>query len=131
MIRRACPDGVDVFFDSVGGATLDAALPNLDVGARIAVCGTIGLPPDAEAHGPRIERRILVNRVSMQGFLATDHLHRIDDVVEEPAGWLRAGRIRHREDISPSSADAPEALVRLSEGRNTGKSLVRVADIDP
>lgn len=129
-IRRACPDGVDVFFDSVGGATLDAALANLNVGARIAVCGTISLPPDGEADGPRIERRILVNRVFMQGFLATDHLHRIDGVVDELAGWLRAGRIRHLEEISPVLTDAPEALVRLLEGRNTGKSLVRVADID-
>ncbi|WP_224401720.1 hypothetical protein [Pseudonocardia sp. ICBG1034] len=106
------------------------ALANLDVGARVAVCGTIGLPPDGEADGPRIERRILVNRISMQGFLATDHLHRIDGVIEELAGWLRAGRIRHREEISPVLTDAPAALVLL-EGRNTGKSLVRVADIDP
>jgi len=125
-IRRRCPDGVDVLFDSVGGTTLDAILDNINIGARVAICGTMSLPPDGRAVGPRIERRLLVNRVSVQGFLATDHFSRFDRIVGEMAEWLGDGKIRYLEDISPELADAPSALVRLLESRNTGKSLVRV-----
>ncbi|QSE86775.1 NADP-dependent oxidoreductase [Rhodococcus koreensis] len=127
-IRRECPDGVDVFFDSVGGATFDAALENLNVGARVAICGTISLPPDGKAVGPRIERRILVKRISIQGFLATDHFDRFDQIIAEMSVWLRNRKVRHLEEMAPSLTDAPAALVRLLEGRNMGKSLVRVSD---
>ncbi|GAA4537143.1 NADP-dependent oxidoreductase [Pseudonocardia xishanensis] len=127
-IARECPAGVDIYFDSVGGRTLDAALENVAVGARIPVCGTISLPPDGKATGPRFERRLLVQRVRMEGFLATDHLHRLDEVAARLAAWLADGRLRHLEEIAPTLDDAPAALVRLLEGRNLGRSLVRVAD---
>lgn len=125
-IRRRCPDGVDVLFDSVGGTTLDAILENINVGARVAICGTMSLPPDGRAVGPRIERRLLVRRVSMQGFLATDHFDRFDRIVGEMAEWLRQDKVRYLEDIASELTDAPSALVRLLGSRNRGKSLVRV-----
>ena len=127
-IRRECPRGVDVFFDSVGGATFDAALANLNAGARIAICGTMSLPPDGCATGPRIERQVLVNRLSIQGFLASDHFARFDEVTTEMAGWVNDGRLRYVEDFAPRLTDAPAALVRQLRGRNLGKSLVMVAD---
>jgi NADPH-dependent curcumin reductase CurA len=127
-IRRECPRGVDVLFDSVGGATLDAALANLNPGARIAICGTMSLPPDGRATGPRIERQVLVNRLSIQGFLASDHFARFNEVTTEMAGWVNDGRLRHLEDVAPHLTDAPAALVRQLRGQNLGKSLVMIAD---
>lgn len=126
-IGRECGDGVDVYFDSVGGSTLDAALQHVNVGARIAVCGTISLPPGTVPEGPRPERTILVKRLRVQGFLATDHLDRLEEITTKLAGWLDSGRLVHLEDVSPTLADAPAALVRQLAGRNHGRSLVRVA----
>jgi hypothetical protein len=117
-----------VFFDNVGGDMLDAVLEQINVGARVAICGTIGLPPNKASRGPRVERRLLVNRALMQGFLATDYLDRMDAIIRELAGYVSDGRLRYREEIAPALSDAPSALERLLTGQNTGKSLVRVAE---
>jgi NADPH-dependent curcumin reductase len=130
-IARECPTGVDVYFDSVGGLMLDAALGQLNVGARVPVCGTIGLPPGGAVDGPRPERTILVKRLRVQGFLATDHLARLDHIAARLADWLDSGRLTHLEEISPSLADAPSALVRQLAGDNLGRCLVRVAPDQP
>jgi NADPH:quinone reductase len=131
-LRRAladeCPDGIDVFFDNVGGDMLDAVLEQINIAARIGICGTISLPPGEVVTGPRVERQLLVKRASMQGFLAMDHLERMDAVAAELAGYMGDGRLRYREDIAEQLTDAPSALERLLAGRNTGKSIVRVAD---
>jgi NADPH-dependent curcumin reductase len=123
-----CPDGVDVFFDNVGGEMLDAVLDQVNLGARVAICGTLSLPPGEAATGPRVERRLLVKRALMRGFLATDHLDRMDSIVAELAGYVGDGRLRYREEIAPKLTDAPAALERLLAGRNMGKSIVRVAE---
>ena len=130
-IGRECPEGVDVYFDSVGGSTLDAALRHVNVAARVAVCGTIGLAPGAAAEGPRPERTILVKRLRVQGFLATDHLDRLDEIATRLAGWLDSGKLTHLEEVAPTLADAPGVLVRQLAGRNFGRSLVRVAADQP
>lgn len=123
-----CPEGIDVFFDSVGGAQLDAVLQRIQVGARIAICGTIGLPVGEIGEGPRIERTLLVKRALIQGFLVTDHLDRRAAMVDELATYVRAGTLRYREDVATSLTDAPRALERLLAGENAGKSIVRVAE---
>jgi NADPH-dependent curcumin reductase CurA len=123
-LRAACPDGIDVYFDNVGGATLDAVLDQITVGARIVVCGTIGM--DAPT-GPRVERKLLVARARMQGVLVLDHMHRFDEGIRQLAAWMREGRLRHREEIVDGLGRAPAALVAMLEGRNLGKQLVRVA----
>ena len=123
-----CPDGIDVFFDNVGGAMLDAVLEQINIAARVGICGTISLPPGEVVTGPRVERQLLVKRASMQGFLAMDHLGRMDAIAAELAGYIGDGRLRYREDVAPQLTDAPSALERLLAGRNTGKSIVRVAD---
>lgn len=127
-LEEHCPDRIDVFFDSVGGQTLDAVLERVNIGARIAICGTIGLPPGEIGHGPRVERTLLVKRAMMQGFLVTDHLDRRTAIVGELAGYIRDGRLRYREDVAPALPDAPTALERLLAGKNMGKSIVRVAE---
>jgi NADPH-dependent curcumin reductase CurA len=127
-IAEACPDGVDVYFDSVGGRTLDAALENMSIGGRIPVCGTISEPAGVQAVGPRLSRSLLVKRLTMQGFIATDHIERIEEISSLLAKWIKAGDLRHMEEISTGLRAAPESLRRLLEGRNEGKAIVRLAD---
>lgn len=122
----AAPDGIDCFFDNVGGSQFDAVLDRINVGARIAICGTIGMPSFPLPTGPRPNRQLLVKRARMEGFLILDHYDRFAAIVEDLAGWYRAGKIRFREDVSDGLESAPGALVRLLAGENTGKALVRV-----
>jgi NADPH-dependent curcumin reductase CurA len=126
----ACGQGVDVYFDNTGGAISDAVLAHLKVGARIVICGTMGIPDagpgEPPPEGPRPNRALLVARARMQGFLVLDHMHRADEAVAELAQWLREGRLRYAEDITDGLENAPDALVRLLAGENRGKMLVRV-----
>jgi NADPH-dependent curcumin reductase CurA len=130
-LAEHCPAGIDAFFDNVGGDTLAAVLGQINVGARIVICGTISLPPGEVVVGPRVERTLLIRRASMQGFLATDHLDRMGAIIAKLAGYLRDGRLQYREEIAPEMTDAPMALERLLAGHNTGKSIVRVAEPTP
>lgn len=125
-IARACPDGVDVHFDNVGGAVSDAVMGLINERARIVVCGTIGIPSDPPPLGPRYNRALLVKRARMEGFLVLDHLDRLDEVVETLAPWVRDGRMQYREDIADGLEQAPAALTRVLAGQNLGKQLVRV-----
>lgn len=123
-LRAACPDGVDVYFDNVGGAILDTVLDLLNVGARVVVCGTIGA--DGLAQGPRLERKLLIARARMEGFLILDHFDRFPEGIRRLAAWLREGRLRYREDVVEGLERAPAALLRVLAGENLGKQLVRV-----
>ncbi len=125
-IGRACPDGVDVYFDNVGGAVSDAVMAHLNERARIIVCGTIGIPSDPPPPGPRYNRTLLVKRARMEGFLVLDHLDRLPEVVETLAPWVRDGRMRYLEDIVDGLENAPAALLRVLAGENKGKQLVRL-----
>jgi NADPH-dependent curcumin reductase CurA len=131
-LGAACPSGVDVYFDNTGGAISDAVMAHLNRGARIVICGTMGIPdvgPDEPPpQGPRPNRALLVARARMQGFLVLDHMHRAGEAVAVLSKWLRDGRLRYAEDIVDGLENAPAALVRLLAGKNRGKMLVRVAD---
>lgn len=129
-LAKACPEGIDIYFDSVGGSMLDAVLEHINVGARIPICGTISQPSDAVPTGPRFERRLLVQRATMQGFLVTDHFARSTEIAAVLAGWIRDGRLRYREEIAPRLEDAPAALTTVLSGANMGKMLVHVAEPD-
>ena len=126
-LEAACPDGIDVYFDNTGGAISDAVLELINVGARIVICGTIGI---ADPEGPRPNRHLLVKRARMEGFLVLDHFHRLPDAVARMAAWLRDGKLAYREDVTDGLEHAPAALVRLLAGENTGKMLIRVAEDD-
>jgi NADPH-dependent curcumin reductase CurA len=129
-VREACPAGIDVYFDNVGGAVLAAVLRLINRGARIPLCGLISqynatpLPP-----GPNLAP-LLINRALIQGFIVADHADRAPDALRECAAWLRDGRLRYREDIVEGLPEAPGAFMGLLEGRNVGKLLVRVGE-DP
>ena len=126
-VAGACPEGVHVYFDNTAGPVSDAVMPHLAVGARVVVCGTAsvaswGPPPQ----GPRVERHLLVKRARMQGFVVLDHFARFDEAATQLAGWVREGKLRHREDILEGLDQAPDAIAGLYRGENLGKRLVRV-----
>jgi len=130
-LGAACPGGVDVYFDNTGGPISDAVMPHLNIGARVVICGTMGIPDigpgEPLPQGPRPNRALLIARARMQGFLVLDHMHRADEAVAALSQWLREGRLHYAEDIVDGLETAPEALVRVLAGENRGKMLVRVA----
>ncbi|MFL9500225.1 NADP-dependent oxidoreductase [Rhodopseudomonas palustris] len=126
-LARACPDGADVYFDNTSGAISDAVLRRLNIGARVAICGTAALQNWAPwPQGPRVERHLLVKRARMQGFLVFDFQARYGEAVTQLAQWLREGRITYREHVLEGLAAAPGAIDMLYRGGNTGKLLIRV-----
>jgi hypothetical protein len=130
-IHNAAPHGVDVFFDNTGGEIADAVVENLNVGARMVICGTIAQPSDPTPQGPRWNRQFLIRRARMEGFLVLDHIARFGEAAEQLAEWHRAGRIASREEIVDGLENAPEALMRLLRGANKGKMMVRVGPEPP
>jgi hypothetical protein len=125
-IHNAAPHGVDVFFDNTGGEIADAVVENLNVGARMVICGTIAQPSDPTPQGPRWNRQFLIKRARMEGFLVLDHIARFGEAAAQLAEWHRAGRINSREEIVDGLENAPEALMRLLRGANKGKMMVQV-----
>ena len=129
-LDAACPDGVDCFFDNVGAEQFDRVLERINVGARIAICGTIGMPSFPLPVGPRPNRQLLIKRARMQGFLILDHYDRYATIIDRLSEWHRADPFRWREDVTDGLEGAGAALVRLLSGKNAGKALVRVG-VDP
>lgn len=132
MLTNAVPDGVDIYFENVGGAVFDAVWPHLNVLARVPVCGLIanyeGRVPDGRPDRlPDVALTLIMKRIRMQGFIMSDHLEREHDAfTRDMSGWLAAGEVRVREDIASGLEQAPDALMRVLSGRNFGKMLVRV-----
>jgi len=126
-LKAACPDGVDVYFENVGGAVLAAVLRLLNRGARIPLCGLIAEYNATEnTPGPNL-RPFLVHRAMIKGFIVSDHNDRAPAFLQEMTPLVRDGRIKYREDIVEGLDAAPTALIGLLEGRNFGKLLVRVS----
>jgi NADPH-dependent curcumin reductase CurA len=126
-LRRACPQGVDVFFDNVAGPIADTIVRQMAWFGRIIQCGTISIPSWASVpQGPRIEREILTRRLAMQGFVIFDHQPRFDAVAGELAALLAEGVLRIEEDIEVGIERAPHALLDVYSGRNRGKKLIQL-----
>jgi NADPH-dependent curcumin reductase CurA len=127
-LKEACPDGVDVYFDNVGGEVSTAVYPRLNVGARIAVCGQIS-QYNLEQPQPSVHPGLLiVFRARMQGFLVTDYPHRYDEALPRLARWVAEGALRYREDVTVGLENAPRAFIGMLRGENRGKTLVQVAE---
>jgi NADPH-dependent curcumin reductase CurA len=126
-LKLACPSGIDVYFDNVGGPVFDAVTKLINRDARIPICGLISEYNATEPpRGPNM-RPILVNRATVRGFIVSDHADRFGDFIRDASGWVRAGRLRYREDIVEGLENAPRAFIGLLRGENFGKRLIRVS----
>lgn len=130
-IGRACPDGIDLYFDNVGGPTLDAALEHLRHGARVVLCGRISQTLAAEPYGVRNLHRLASARGRMQGFLVFNYHDRYDEARAWLAAQRRAGRLQQKLHVLRGLDQAPMGLGMLFRGENTGKLVVRVDDAPP
>jgi NADPH-dependent curcumin reductase CurA len=127
QLREVAPDGIDVYFDNVGGDHLEAAIGSLRLHGRAALCGAISAYNATEPPpGPRNLARLVQNRLTLRGFLVGDHADARPRFVQDVAGWLGAGRITWRETVSEGIESAPDAFAALLTGGNTGKMLVRL-----
>ena len=126
-LAAACPRGIDVYFENVGGAVFAAVLKLINQNARNPLCGLIA---DYNATEPRPApnlRPLLVKRALIKGFIISDHPGRAGDFQRDASGWVKAGQIKYREDIVDGLDHAPAAFLKLFEGANFGKLLVRVS----
>ena len=127
-LRAAAPDGIDVYFDNVGGAHLEAALGALRRGGRVALCGAVSEYERASgAPGPRNLFQAIAQGLTLRGFRGSGHMDRMAEMQREVAGLIRDGRLRHRESIFEGLEQAPQALARVLAGATIGKTLVRIA----
>jgi hypothetical protein len=128
-LRTHCPNGIDVYFDNVGGDILDAALTQLAMRARIIICGAISQYNNTTpVKGPSNYLSLLVNRASMTGMVVFDYAARYGEAAREMAGWMAAGKLKSREDIVEGLQTFPDTLLKLFKGENTGKLVLKVAN---
>ena len=128
-LKAACPDGVDVYFDNVGGEISDSVLSLLNHGARIPICGQIALYNLEKMDvGPRIQSQLLINSALMKGFIVSDYAAHFEEGAMELAKWLMEGKLSYKENIVEGFENTIDAFLGLFKGENTGKQLVKVAD---
>lgn len=131
QLAEACPDGIDVYFENVGGSSWEAVMPLLNTFARIPVCGLIAhynqteLPPGPDRMS-QLQGLILQRSLKMQGFIVGNYRHRFPDFVGDMSKWLAAGQIKYREDMVDGLENAPQAFLGLFSGANFGKLVVKV-----
>lgn len=134
QLEKACDNGIDVYFENVGGKVFDAAMPLLNVNARIPVCGLISQYnatelPQGTDRLPLLMVNILVKRIKVQGFIIfDDYGHRYDEFAQDMNQWLSEGKIQYREQLVQGLENAPEAFIGLLEGKNFGKVVIQVND---
>lgn len=131
-LAAACPQGIDIYFENVGGAVFDAVLPLLNTSARIPLCGLVSgynatELPDGPDRVPLLMATLLKKRVRVQGFIISqDYGHRIHEFQQEMGPWVKEGKIHYREQITDGLEKAPEAFIGLLAGENFGKVVIRV-----
>jgi len=127
-LSKLCPRGIDVFFDNVGGAILEAGIEHIAERGRIVLCGGISSYNDAERQpGPRNLMNLVVRRVRMEGFIMMDFMSRIGEAIAALSQWVFAGRIQYRNDIQEGFENIPKTFLRLFSGENQGKQMLRLA----
>jgi NADPH-dependent curcumin reductase CurA len=137
QLAKACPDGIDVYFENVGGAVWTAVFPLLNTFARVPVCGLIaqysgvGTIGDGADRLPKLMREILTRRLTIRGFINSDFNEQHAAFQEEMTQWLATGRIAYQEDVVDGLERAPEAFIGLLEGTNFGKLVIKVAEQNP
>jgi NADPH:quinone reductase len=127
-LKEACPDGVDVYFDNVGGPILQAVVSRLNIGARIVICGQIS-QYNLERPEPTFHPgALIVYRARMEGFLVTDYVHRYGEAAARLARWVAEGKLKWTEHVTEGLENAPRAFIGMLNGENRGKALVKVAE---
>lgn len=130
-LQDACPDGVDVYFDNVGGPISDAVMNLLNEFARIPVCGAISsynAESEADDMGPRVQSKLIKTKSLMQGFIVSDYSDRFSEGAKQLAEWLKAGKLHYEETITEGFENIPDAFLGLFKGENKGKQLIKVSD---
>lgn len=135
QLAKACPDGVDVYWENVGGKVFEGVLPLFNPFARVPVCGLVAQYnatelPEGPNRIPALMRSVLSNRLRIQGFIVWDFADQQKEFEETMGGWIRDGKVRYREDFMDGLQNAPQGLIGLLQGKNFGKLIVRVSD-DP
>jgi NADPH-dependent curcumin reductase CurA len=129
-LKQACPKGIDVYFENVGGAVFEAVFPLLNNFARVPVCGLIAHYNDTEAKPPKwaamMMRAVLTKRLTIRGFIVSDFAPRHADFLRDMSGWVREGKVKYKEFVTEGLDSAPGAFMGLLKGANFGKQLVRV-----
>lgn len=124
-LREEAPDGIDLFFDNVGGSTLDMALANLNLNARVVLCGAISTYGGQDG-AINNYRNLVLKRASMTGFLVFDHMHDIERAFKDLSTWVMSGQVAYEVDIETGFENAPKTIERLFSGQNFGKQLLRI-----
>lgn len=128
-LREHCPDGIDVYFDNVGGEILEAALSLINIGARIALCGMISQYNATEpVPGPTNLGNLIIKRACIEGFLVLDYIDRAMEAVAELSKWYAEGKLSYRLDVVDGLENAPAALNKLFDGTNKGKLIVKISE---
>ena len=128
-VKEACPDGVDVLFENVGGEILEAVLWNMRDYGRIALCGMIADYNEQEPQpGPRGMMLMIGRRLSMRGFIVTDHPDACEEYVAKAIGWVSEGKLKYRETVAEGLENAAQAFIDMLKGGNTGKQIVQLSE---
>jgi len=128
-LAKHCPDGINCYFDNVGGPITDAVFPLLALNSHIAICGQISVYNSAKAEqGPRFLWNLIPTRATIQGFLVFDFFDRFPEAIKDLTEWVVSGQIKYKENVIEGLDNAPRAFIGLFTGDNIGKQLVRVAD---
>ena len=127
QLKQAAPDGIDVYFDNVGGDHLEAAIGRLAQHGRVAMCGAISMYNETAPTGPRNLALAVGKRLTLRGYIVTDHYGRMPEFIAEMAGWLASGQVKSAETTVDGLDNAPDAFLGMMRGDNTGKMVVRVS----
>ena len=126
-LAEQCPEGIDAYFDNVGGAITDAVFPLINVKARVSICGQISqYNLENPEQGPRFLWHLIVKRAKIEGFLVFEFADKHDDGLRQMAEWIQAGKLKYREEITEGFENAPAAFIGMLKGSNIGKQLVKV-----
>ena len=131
-LNELCPDGINMYFDNVGGDILDAALAHIALNARVVLCGGISrYNAEEPPPGPQNYMNLIIQRARMEGFIVIDYAARFRTATQELTDWITSGKLTFQEDIQEGFENAPRTLLRLFEGKNIGKQLLKIADPSP
>ena len=126
-LEKACVNGIDIYFDNVGGDTLDAALTLMNKFGRIPVCGLISMYNDWSSTGPKMYRNILMKTLTVTGFLVSDYAERFEESLQKLGQWIAEGKIKYKVDVVEGIENAPTAVNKLFSGENKGKLIIQTS----